>query len=219
MRIAEIAVVVGYLFGSIPFAHLVARWRGIPDLRRVGNGNIGARNVWHVVGPWWGVLVFALDAAKGAVPVLLSRALDASPTAIMLAGLAAVLGHDYPLYTRFRAGGKGLSATVGVLVAWMPLPGLVGVVVWGAAHALLRNLDRSTYAAAIAAIALPLAFGHPWWAALYALALFLLILVRKLQDRARQRRVWVSSGWGGVSRDDWYGAAEVGEGPRTGLAP
>jgi hypothetical protein len=97
----------------------------------------------------------------------------------------------------------------------MPLPGLVGVLVWALAHLVLRNLDRSTYAAAIAAIVLPLLFGAPWWTSLYALALFLMILVRKLQDRARQRQVWLASGWGGVADDDWYGPASGGESAPT----
>ena len=104
-----ILVVLGsYLLGAIPFGWIVARSRGV-DILRVGSGNIGATNVARMVGLGWGVLVFLLDFAKGAVPVRLAGLLDPSADVEMpphsvevIAGIAAFLGHLFPLYLGFR---------------------------------------------------------------------------------------------------------------------
>jgi glycerol-3-phosphate acyltransferase PlsY len=203
------AVIVGYLLGSIPFSQLIARWRAGVDIRSVGIGNAGARNVWHVVGPAWGLLAFALDAFKGAAAVLLARAIGASARGGIFAGPAAILGHAYPIYCRF-AGGIGLSTMVGVLLVWTPLPALASLAIWVAAQSILRNLDRSLYVGAAAAIVLPGAFGYPWTMGAYALGLFCLLWALKLLARARQRGVWRASGWEGITRSDWYGESERG---------
>jgi len=205
-----LAVLVGYLIGSIPFSHLVTRWRTGRDVRQVGVGNAGARNVWHVAGHGWGVLVFVLDGLKGAAAVLLARALGASVTGALLAGPAAILGHDFPLFTGFR-GGKGLSTTVGVLLVWTPWPALIGLALFGALQLVLRNADRSIPFGAAASILLTPLFGYPWTMCLYALALFSMLWLRKLQDRSHQQRVWDASGWRDVERSDWYGDAAEGK--------
>ncbi len=207
------ALLSGYLLGAIPFSQLIARWRLGVDLRSVGIGNAGARNVWHVVGPAWGLLAFLLDAGKGAAAVLVARAIGASPLAGMLAGPAAVLGHAYPLYCRFR-GGIGLSTAVGILLVWTPLPALVSLGIWLIAQLVLRNLDRSLYLGAAAAVVLPGAFGYPWAIGAYALGLFLLLWALKLGARSRQRQVWRASGWKGVTSSDWYGASDTDSGER-----
>lgn len=206
--IADIAaVMVGYLLGSVPFSQLIARWQAGVDIQSVGIGNAGARNVWHVVGPGWGLLAFVLDAAKGATAVLLARAIGASALGGMLTGPAAILGHAYPVYCRF-AGGIGLSTTVGILLVWTPLPALVSLGIWAVAQVFLRNLDRSLYLGAAAAIVLPAAFGYRWATGAYALGLFCLLWALKLAARARQREVWRASGWEGIARSDWYGASD-----------
>ena len=110
-----------YLFGSVPFGYLVSRSRGV-DLRKVGSGNIGATNVGRVVGRGWGILVFVLDFGKGAGPVLAATiltkrlALDLPAEAAgVTAGLAAFLGHLFPIWLGFH-GGKGVSTAAGVSV-------------------------------------------------------------------------------------------------------
>ena len=212
------AVIASYLLGSIPFSQLIARWRAGIEIRSVGIGNAGARNVWRVVGPAWGLLAFVLDAAKGAAAVLLARAIGASPRGGMLAGPAAILGHAYPIYCRF-GGGIGLSTTVGILLVWTPLPVLTSLGIWSAAQSVLRNLDRSLYLGAAAAIVLPAAFGYRWAMGAYALGLFCLLWALKLGARARQREVWRDSGCTlagiceeGVTHSDSYGASEMGGG-------
>jgi glycerol-3-phosphate acyltransferase PlsY len=198
------AVLAAYLLGSLPFSHIITRWRTGADIRAVGIGNPGARNVWHVVGPWWGVLVGVLDAAKGFAAVLLARELTDLPLAALLAGPVSVLGHDFSVFLRFR-GGKGLGTTVGVLLAWTPEPMIAGMFVCAVVQLMIRNLDRSVIPGAAVTVFTPPLFGYHWAMMAYALGLFLMLWLRKVQDRAHQRRVWLSSGWDGATHSDWYG--------------
>src|SRR3954469_12238656 len=103
-----LAALLAYVVGAVPFGYLVARLRGV-DIFSAGSGNIGATNVGRVLGRKFGLLVFVLDFLKGAVPVALVRAyLPAEPWAAVAAGLAAFVGHMFPVYLRFR-GGKGVA--------------------------------------------------------------------------------------------------------------
>lgn len=127
-----------YLVGSIPFGFLVARWRGV-DIFQAGSGNIGATNVGRVLGKRFGILVFLLDFAKGAVPVAVAlKVKDGLATETELiergwlevgAGLAAFLGHLFPAFLRFR-GGKGVATGAGVVAVLLPGPALSAVLAW-----------------------------------------------------------------------------------------
>jgi glycerol-3-phosphate acyltransferase PlsY len=117
------AIVCGYLSGSVPFAHLVSRVRGI-DLRRVGSGNVGASNVLRTSGVRLAVAAMCLDAIKGALAVLLAARLTTAAVVPVAAGVASVLGHVYPVWLRFR-GGKGVATAAGVFAVLAPWP-LVG---------------------------------------------------------------------------------------------
>jgi acyl phosphate:glycerol-3-phosphate acyltransferase len=112
-------IVLGYFIGSIPFALVLARYRGL-DLRKVGSGNLGAANVLRASGPTAGVMVAILDIAKGAVSVLVADQLSDGPTLPALAGFAAIVGHIYPIWLRFR-GGKGVATACGVFAVLTPL--------------------------------------------------------------------------------------------------
>ncbi|MGE5245100.1 MAG: glycerol-3-phosphate 1-O-acyltransferase PlsY [Betaproteobacteria bacterium] len=116
---SPIAVVaIAYCIGSVPFALLLARRWGA-DLRRVGSGNLGAANVLRASGVTAGVLVAVLDVAKGAASVLFAaRAAADSPT-MAAAGVAAIVGHIYPVWLRFR-GGKGVATACGVFSVLTP---------------------------------------------------------------------------------------------------
>jgi len=212
-----LSALLSYLIGSVPFAALATRWRSDQHIREVGIGNAGARNVWHIVGPRWGLLVGAMDIAKGSAAVLIAKAMGAGPTAQLLAGPLAIVGHWFPIFARFQ-GGKGLATAYGVLLGWMPIPTLISMSVFAAAQMLIRNMDRSVMAGAATAIFLPPAFGYSWAMVLYALLLFLMLWVRSAQDRAHEQRVWASSGWSGVQRHDWYGTSEAGGQPESGPA-
>ncbi len=113
-------IVVGYLIGSIPFALLMARRWGTTDLRRIGSGNLGAANVMRSSGVTAGVLVAFLDLAKGALSVALAERFADNSAGPALAGLAAIVGHIYPVWLRFR-GGKGVATACGVFSVLTPL--------------------------------------------------------------------------------------------------
>jgi glycerol-3-phosphate acyltransferase PlsY len=111
--------VLGYLLGSIPFAYLLARrHRGI-DLRQAGSGNVGAANLLRTTTKKIGVSAMALDIAKGIASVLVAQRLDSGPAGPAVAGVAAVLGHIYPVWLGFR-GGKGVATTCGVFTILAP---------------------------------------------------------------------------------------------------
>jgi glycerol-3-phosphate acyltransferase PlsY len=113
-------LLAGYLLGSIPFAFLLARHLQGIDLRRAGSGNVGATNVMRTAGPRTAAAVVALDVVKGAAVVLLAG--RAAPGALTPAavGVAAILGHIYPVWLRFR-GGKGVATAFGVFGVLAPL--------------------------------------------------------------------------------------------------
>jgi len=120
------AVVVSYLLGSIPAAYIAGRSRGM-DLRKHGSGNLGATNVMRVLGTRMGLAVFAFDALKGAVPVLVFSRVVAPPngwTPVLvgiMCGVAAIVGHVRPVYLRFGRGGKGVATAAGVFLALAPV--------------------------------------------------------------------------------------------------
>jgi len=110
-------LLAAYLLGSIPFGLLLTKLFGGADVRKSGSGNIGAANVTRVAGPLAGVLTLVLDAAKGAAGVLLAaRYTEESATWMMLAALAALLGHCFPVWLKFK-GGKGVATALGVFLA------------------------------------------------------------------------------------------------------
>jgi acyl phosphate:glycerol-3-phosphate acyltransferase len=132
MEIA-IAILIGYIMGSIPFAFLLSRRRGI-DLRRVGSGNIGASNVLRTSGVPSAVFAMCLDAMKGSVAVLVAQLLASAPAAIVAAGFASVVGHIHPVWLGFR-GGKGVATAAGVFSVLAPAAlaiagGVFVVAVW-----------------------------------------------------------------------------------------
>ena len=129
-----LVIILGYLIGSVPFALLMARYWGVADLRVAGSGNLGAANVLRTSGMTAGVLVAVLDIAKGALSVALARRFSDQAAAPAMAGLAAIVGHIYPVWLRFR-GGKGVAAACGVffvLTPWAVAPAatVFAVTVW-----------------------------------------------------------------------------------------
>lgn len=138
--------IAGYLLGSIPFGMIVARAMGLGNLRDIGSGNIGATNVLRTGNKKAAALTLLFDAGKGAVIVLLARAM-ASEDAAQLAGLAAFLGHCFPVWLKFK-GGKGVATYFGLLIALSPLLGLIAGVIWIATAAISRY---SSFAALLAA--------------------------------------------------------------------
>ena len=143
-------VSAAYLLGSIPNGLLIARLKGI-DLQKVGSGNIGATNVFRCVGKSWGIAAFVLDAVKGFVPAFVfPRLMEAAPPWMGLAcGLAAVAGHNWPVWLKFK-GGKGVSTSAGMLLGIAPAAVGIGFAVFAVVVALSRIVSLGSILAAIA---------------------------------------------------------------------
>ena len=154
-----VAAFLGFLAGSVPTGFLMGKARGI-DIRKVGSGNIGATNVLRILGKKAGGLVLALDAFKGWVaawfgPFLLRSFAGANGGGTdwewvsLIAGVAAILGHNYTPWLRFK-GGKGIATSAGVLLALMPTALGICLAVWLATFAVSRYVSLASIAAAVA---------------------------------------------------------------------
>jgi glycerol-3-phosphate acyltransferase PlsY len=123
------AIIIGYLLGSIPFAVIISRLKGV-NLRERGSGNPGALAVWREVGPALGAVSLVADVGKGALAVYVAKWLgldfNTGPLWMSLAGFAAVAGHNWPVFLKFR-GGKGAATVMGVLLALMPVQFAIGL--------------------------------------------------------------------------------------------
>jgi glycerol-3-phosphate acyltransferase PlsY len=145
---AIFVLLLGYLLGSIPFGLLLTRIAGLGDIRGIGSGNIGATNVLRTGRKSLAAATLVLDGLKGAAAVLLARALVYDQDIALLAGLAAVLGHLFPVWLRFK-GGKGVATGLGVLIAAAWPIGLIACAVW----LLVAAIARLSSLAALAAFA------------------------------------------------------------------
>jgi len=142
-----VAAATAYLLGSIPFAFLLARRRGI-DLRRAGSGNVGASNVLRTSGVSLAVLAIALDGLKGTLAVLIAERVSAVPAAPVAAGLASVLGHVYPVWLRFH-GGKGVATAAGVFTLLAPAALTAAAAVFAIAVVATRVISVGSVSAAV----------------------------------------------------------------------
>jgi glycerol-3-phosphate acyltransferase PlsY len=154
-----LAIAVGYLLGSIPFAFLVSRQRGI-DLRRVGSGNVGAANVLRSSGAAAAVLAMCLDAMKGAIAVLVAQRLGVGHAGVMAAGFAAVVGHLHPVWLGFR-GGKGVATAAGVFAVLAPVALAVSAAVFVAVVSIARYVSLGSLAGAVTLATAALASDTP----------------------------------------------------------
>ncbi len=154
-----LAVLAAYLMGSIPFAQLLSQRRGV-DLRRVGSGNVGATNVLRTLGVRPAVLAMMLDAVKGTVAVLIAQRLTNGVAAPVIAGLASMIGHVYPVWLRFR-GGKGVATAAGAFAVLTPVAAAAAVGVFLLAVALTRFISVGSMAAALTLAAWAIASDAP----------------------------------------------------------
>lgn len=156
-----LAVLAGYLVGSIPFGYVVPRvFRGA-DIRTLGSGNVGASNVFRTFGKRLGMTVAVLDILKGFAPVAVGLAVGGEWVGI-LAGVAAMVGHARPLWLGFGRGGKMVATAGGVAFALAPLAALACLALWGVVFLLVRY---ASVASLVTSAVLPFAFlalGESW---------------------------------------------------------
>jgi len=172
---------LAYLIGSLSFAILLSRLAGIPDPRASGSGNPGATNMLRLAGKRLAICTLFGDLLKGLLPVLLAASLDMSVQQQAWIGLAAVCGHLYPLYFRFR-GGKGVATAAGALLALYPPAALLAIGAW----LLVFRLTRTSSLAAL--IALPLCLPLLAWqqpGALLPMSLLATLIVWRHRSNVR----------------------------------
>jgi len=153
-----LAVIGSYLLGAVPFGFLIAKKRGF-NIYEHGSGNIGATNVFRVVGKTWGILTFILDMLKGFIPAMVI------PMVLSIFGMkfgmkeyfvplqlacafAAIIGHCWPVYVKFK-GGKGVATSAGAMIGLAPLPALVALIVWIIVMLIFRFVSLASIMAAI----------------------------------------------------------------------
>jgi glycerol-3-phosphate acyltransferase PlsY len=147
-----VALVVGYLFGSIPFGIILTRLAGGPDLRSIGSGNIGATNVLRTGNKKLAAATLVGDMLKGTVAVLVGARFLGGPEAALAAGVGAFLGHLFPVWLRFK-GGKGVATYLGVLIGVKASIALIFAAIWLSLAYLFRY---SSLAALVASLLTPL---------------------------------------------------------------
>jgi glycerol-3-phosphate acyltransferase PlsY len=202
MVVFIILIIGAYLLGSIPFGLLIAKAHG-RDLRSIGSGNIGATNLSRALGRKWAVFCFCLDVAKSLVPMLVAMTFieTTEPTSTSLflwlaVGCAAVLGHIFPVYIKFR-GGKGVAASFGVAMGLWPyytICAFVAIIIWTIVVLIKRYISLASLVASVAfPITLILAiaitpgwnFANLWPLLTVAVAIPLMVIVRHRENIKR----------------------------------
>jgi len=185
-------LLLSYLVGSVPVGLIVGRWvKGI-DIRDHGSGNIGFANAWRTLGFGPGIVVFVLDVAKGAVPVLCSKQAGMAPLLVIAAGLLAILGHNFSVFLRF-SGGRGVSTSLGVMFGIAPAVAATALGFWLVLLAITRYISVSSILAAASVPVLmwlsPRIYGSVVALdyCVFALAAAVLILVRHSSNLRRLR--------------------------------
>jgi glycerol-3-phosphate acyltransferase PlsY len=140
---------IAYLLGSVPTGYIIGSWAGV-DVRKAGSGNVGATNVARVVGKRQGIFTLIADAAKGFVPVVIALKLGLTPATVAVIGIAAFLGHLYPIFLRFR-GGKGVATALGVFLGLAPWAAGILTVIFAAVVLMTRVVSLSSMVTAAAA--------------------------------------------------------------------
>jgi glycerol-3-phosphate acyltransferase PlsY len=154
--VSWLVVVLGYLLGSIPTAYIAGRALRGKDIRQMGDGNVGAGNAFRQLGAKSGLAVFFVDAGKGVLAITIAQATNAAQPWVLLAGAAAVIGHNWPVFLGFR-GGRGEATTIGVLLTLITQPMLI---LAGPAIATLLIKKNVTVASCVLFIPLPFVC---WW--------------------------------------------------------
>ena len=171
------ALAIGYLFGSIPFGVILTRWAGTEDLRNIGSGSIGATNVLRTGRKELAVATLLGDALKGTAAVILCGHFG-GPTAAMVAGLGAFLGHLFPIWLKFR-GGKGVAVYIGILLGLFWPAALFFCLIWLATAFAFRYSSLAAFVASVLTPIMLLSISHTALAALAAVLTILLFYMHR----------------------------------------
>jgi len=200
-------LIFAYLLGSIPTALIISRRIRQVDIRTIGDGNMGARNTFHQIGPKFGVIVAIIDFIKGALPVLLAWVVGLSLGWQMLTGALAIVGHDFPVFAHFR-GGQGTATSYGAMLVLFPLPTVVGLTIYGILFLIIRNSNISCGVGG-ASIAIFLGITHRWTLLGYAIGIFLFIPIKLFMDKPRRKAIQNANGSDSSEEDGLGGTFSV----------
>lgn len=155
------ALAGGYLAGSIPFGLVITKLAGLGDIRSIGSGNIGATNVLRTGRKGLALATLLLDGGKGAIVVVALKLLTDDPLVPLIGGFGAILGHNFPVWLKFK-GGKGVATTLGVMIAAAPVIGIMACATWIIVAALTRISSLSALVALALAPVYAYFFGFPY---------------------------------------------------------
>lgn len=187
-----LTILVAYLVGSVPFGLLFVRWLAEKDLRTVGSGNIGATNARRAAGTPAGVMVLCCDILKGVLPVFLAQAVMADVSyggwITAAAAVAAILGHMFPVYLKFRPSGKGVATALGIFLVISPLSAITALAVFIILTALTRRVSVGSMGGAAALAPATWLVSQDPAIASAGLAAAILIIVRHKENIRRLKQ-------------------------------
>lgn len=186
MKIA-LVITICYLLGSIPFGYIVGKLFKKIDIRELGSGNIGATNVFRILGPSLASLVLIGDIGKGIFSIYLVRYLNIDNLLILtIAGLVVICGHDWSLFLGFK-GGKGIATTFGVVFALNPTISILALIIWGVVLVTTRYVSLSSIFAVISIFIFTILFKQPYEYIIFS-AIILLLGIFNHKDNIKRLR-------------------------------
>jgi acyl phosphate:glycerol-3-phosphate acyltransferase len=191
--LALIGILLAYLIGAFPSAYLVGRFRKGLDIRKIGSRNMGAMNTFYSVGFWWGMLVLLLDIGKGSLAVAVTWWLTTSSNLQLAGGLAAVVGHNFPVFLKFK-GGKGGATCIGILVYLMPWGAPIYLALFGLITAITR-FPTLSYSLAFLCFPVLAAVVYSSWPLIVFSLLLLIIPVLRYIPRMKEMHSGAGGSW------------------------
>ncbi|MEW6618107.1 MAG: glycerol-3-phosphate 1-O-acyltransferase PlsY [bacterium] len=179
-----LVIIFSYLIGAIPTAYIIGRIFGKVDIRTVGSGNVGASNVYRIVGKTAGISVLIIDILKGFLPIYLVNLLAFATIYQIMAGLGAIIGHIWTIFLKFK-GGKGVATGLGVFLGLTPIPVLIALLVFLLVVAISRYISIGSIIAAILIPVLLLFFKEEPEIIIFALVISWLIVIRHIPNIKR----------------------------------
>ncbi len=180
-----LSAVIGYIFGSVPFGLLITRFAGLGDIRKIGSGNIGATNVLRTGRKDLALLTLLFDVGKAGIAALLCGWIFSSDSMGFLAGFMAVIGHNYPVWLKFK-GGKGVASTLGMMLVLTPVVGILTCLTWLGMAVSFRYSSLS----ALTALALSPLYALIWGTPTAALCYSALAILSCWRHRENIRRLY-----------------------------
>ena len=182
------SIILGYLLGSFPTAFLISKIFYKKDIRKLGDGNPGALNVWRSIGKFPGTCVGIIDFLKGFFAFLIPYQVFQDYTLSFISSIFAIIGHDFPLWTNFY-GGKAMASIYGIIFAMMPIPSIIGLILGFIGVFLLKSFERGMALGMIILLLSRLLLSYPFHYYLFSLLIIPTIGIKKWLDIKTGREI------------------------------